>query len=104
MKLINRLGYETLEAGEAAEALSVLETKPDVDLLFTDLVLPGGTSGAELADEARRRRPELRVLYNSGYSRDVLEGEGRLDDGVTLVEKPFEKTTLAAALRDALHG
>jgi PAS domain S-box-containing protein len=104
VRLIDRLGYETLEAEEAHAALAILDVRPDVDLLFTDLVLPGGTTGAELAREARRRRPSLRVLYSSGYSRDVLAGEGRLDDEVALVEKPFEKSTLALALRGALHG
>jgi PAS domain S-box-containing protein len=104
VRLIKRLGYDTFEAEEAEAALAILEGEPEVDLLFTDLVLPGGTTGAQLADEARRRRPELRVLYSSGYSRDVLAGEGRLDDQVALVEKPFEKSTLAAALREALRG
>jgi len=73
---------------------------PDVQLLFTDMGLPGGLNGRELADEARRRRPRLRVLFTSGYARDAIVHHGRLDPGVDLLAKPFTFEALAAKVRE----
>ena len=67
-------------------------------LLFTDVILPGGMDGVELAREARRRRPHLPMLYVSAYSASALMQKGRLDDGAELVEKPFRRQELAAKL------
>ena len=80
-------------------ALGILDRHPGISLLFTDCVLPGGMNGREIADEARRRRPGLKVLYTTGYSGDAIVHEGRLDPGIELILKPFS----AAALADKLH-
>ena len=71
-------------------------------MLFTDIGLPGGMNGRELADEARRRRPDLVVLYTTGYARNAIVHDGRLDPGVQLVTKPFTYAALAAKVRDLL--
>lgn len=102
VRLLDRLGYRCVEAEDGMEALGVLESRRDVDLLFTDIVLPRGMTGADLAQEALARWPDLRVVYTSGYSRDALSSKGRLTPGVALVEKPFEKSQLATVLSDAL--
>jgi PAS domain S-box-containing protein len=103
VKILGRLGYGSVEAADGEGALVLLDRRPDIDLLFTDIVLPGGTTGADLAREAQRRRPGMPVVYTSGYSRDALSHDGRLDAGVDLVEKPFEKAELAKVLNEALR-
>ncbi|GAC1632345.1 MAG: hypothetical protein NVS9B10_26770 [Nevskia sp.] len=100
---VAELGYRVLEAGNAREALALLHADPDIDLLFTDVVMPGGMSGYELAREASRLRPALPVLYTSGYSSDVMVHDGRLDPGVMLLAKPYKRRELARKLRDALR-
>jgi CheY-like chemotaxis protein len=102
-RLIERLGYRAIVAAEAASALELIEAEPDIALLFTDVVLPGGRNGAELAREAQRLRPHLPVLYTSGYTENAIIHHGRLDPGVRLLEKPFRGEELARCLRDALY-
>jgi CheY-like chemotaxis protein len=96
---IRDMGYFVLEASTGAEALTVFGDGRDIALLFTDIVLPGGLNGRELADEARRRRPAVKVLYTTGYDRDAIVHDGQLDPGVQLIGKPFTYTELAAKLR-----
>ncbi len=98
------LGYRVRAAGNAHEALHVLRGEEPFDLLFTDVIMPGGLNGAELAHEARALRPSLRVLFTSGYSHDALIDEGRLQAGVRLLRKPYRRADLAAKLRDALEA
>jgi len=98
--LLRELGYAVLEAADGAAALDLLDRHPDVQLLFTDVGLPGGLNGRELADEARRRHPRLRVLFTSGYARDAIVHHGRLDPGVDLLAKPFTFEALAAKVRE----
>jgi signal transduction histidine kinase/ActR/RegA family two-component response regulator len=93
--ILNELGYPVLEAADGAAALRMLESQPDVRLLFTDVGLPGGLNGRQLADEARRRHPELLVLFTTGYARNAIVHQGRLDPGVELVTKPFTFAALA---------
>ena len=100
--ILTGLGYTVLEAGDADAALAIIERTPDIELLFTDIVLPGKLNGVELAREARRRRPALAVLYASAYPANVLINQGRLESGVDLVEKPYRKDDLAARLAAAL--
>jgi PAS domain S-box-containing protein len=102
IKLLERLGYRCIEAEDAQGALKLVDQRSDIDLLFTDIILPGGTSGAGLADEVRRRRPNLPVVFTTGYSRDALPADGKLGSRVDLVEKPYEKAHLARVLHDAL--
>jgi CheY-like chemotaxis protein len=73
-----------------------------VDLLFTDVVLPGGMTGAQVAEQARALRPHLKVLFTTGYARNALIHHGRLDRGVRLITKPFGSGELAARIRDVL--
>jgi CheY-like chemotaxis protein len=106
IELLHELGYRVLEAQDAASALAVL-AKPEADqiaLLFTDVVLPGGMTGADLARQALIMRPTLKVLFTTGYARDAIVHQGRLDEGVDLITKPFTYADLAAKLRDALDG
>ena len=96
--MLTGLGYRVHEAGDGESALAFIDDSPNVALLFTDVILPGGMDGVELAREARRRRPHLPVLYVSAYSASALMQKGRLDNGAELVEKPFRRQELAAKL------
>ncbi|MGN6682567.1 MAG: ATP-binding protein [Devosia sp.] len=99
--ILSELGYAVLEARDAETALSLLRTGQRVDLLFTDVVLPGKT-GKVLADAAAELRPGLKVLFTTGYSRNAIVHQGRLDAGVNLITKPFTFEQLAARVRDLL--
>jgi CheY-like chemotaxis protein len=99
---LRELGYRVLEARDGAEALRVLKSDLTVRLLFTDIGLPGGMNGRKLADEARRGRPELRVLFTTGYARNAIVHHGRLDPGVELLTKPYTYAALAAKIRAVL--
>ncbi len=102
VECLRELGYRVLEAADGTAALRLLERRAaPVDLLFTDVVMPG-MSGRELADAARLRQPDLRVLYTSGYTRNAIVHGGRLDAGVEMLPKPFTFAALAQAVRDAL--
>lgn len=102
--VLGELGYRVLTARDAASALRVLEDEPDIDLLFTDIGLPGGVNGRELADEALRRFPALRVLFTTGYTRNAVIHHGRLDPGVELIAKPFTQSSLAEKVKQSLNG
>ena len=101
--VLAELGYGVLEAQDADEALAILEREGPIALLFTDVVLPG-RSGRVLADIALQRRPELKVLFTTGYSRNAIVHQGRLDAGVELIGKPFTFEELAARVRDILDA
>jgi PAS domain S-box-containing protein len=102
--LVRELGYRVLTAADGAAALDLLETDPEVQLLFTDVGLPGGLNGRQLADRARQIRPQLKVLYTTGYARDAIVHEGRLDPGVEVVFKPFRYSELALKIRHVLDA
>ncbi|WP_065754044.1 ATP-binding protein [Bradyrhizobium paxllaeri] len=99
---ITRFGFRTLAAGNAAEALAIIDGPERIDLLFTDVMLPGGVNGRQLATEGIKRRPELKVLYTSGYAENALIHHGRLDAGVLLLPKPYVSADLARMLLTAL--
>ncbi|MBB4569273.1 ATP-binding protein [Rhizobium leucaenae] len=99
--ILTELGYTVLEAAEAEAALAILRTDRRIDLLFTDVILPGKT-GRMLADAASELRPALKVLFTTGYSRNAIVHQGRLDPGVQLVSKPFTFEQLASRVRDVL--
>ncbi len=101
-RILTRLGYEVLEAGDGAGALAILAKHGDVDLLFTDIVLPGGMNGVELARRARRLGPDLRVLYTSGFAQQSLLEQGMTLEKARLVDKPFRKEQLAEAVQAVL--
>ena len=101
--LLEDLGYHVLAAADAAEAGARLAENPGVDLLLADVILPGGRSGPDFAETARRRNPALKVLFMSGYSAEVLMQRGdSLARDTPLLPKPFRKTALAKAVREAL--
>jgi CheY-like chemotaxis protein len=100
--LLSELGYEILEAADAEGALRALAQSSRINLLFTDVVLPGGVNGPELAAEVRRRRPGISTLFTSGYTEEALVHQNRLDEDVDLLNKPFQKADLALAIRAVL--
>jgi CheY-like chemotaxis protein len=101
-EILRELGYAVLEAIDGPSALEVLDREPDVDLLFTDIGLPGGIDGRQLADEARARRPGLRVLLTTAYAGKALIEDGRLAPGLQLLPKPFTYGALATKVRELL--
>ena len=102
VRLLKRLGYETLEARNGKEALEVLERSPQVSLLFTDVIMPGGMNGRQLAEEALRSRPDLKVLFSSGHSQSAIIRDGKLEDGVELITKPYQSDELAKRIAQLL--
>jgi len=102
--IVGELGYHVLEAANGAAALQVLERHPEIVLLFTDVGLPGGMNGRQLADAARKARPDLKVLFTTGYARNAIVHDGRLDPGVSLLPKPFTYAAVASKLSDALEA
>ncbi len=101
---IRSLGYTTLDASNAASALQVIDSTAAIDLLFTDVIMPGSMNGRQLADEALKRRPALKVLFTSGYTENAIVHHGRLDSGVLLLAKPYRKPELARMIRTALDN
>ncbi len=101
---ISDMGYTVLEAATGKEALELIDSSPQIALLFTDVVLPGGMNGRQIVDEALKRRPLLKVLYTTGYTRNAIVHNGELDPGVQLIGKPFALVDLAAKLRAILDG
>ena len=99
---VQSLGYRTLAAGNASEALTIINQGEEIDLLFTDVVMPGTVNGRQLAIEALNRRPSLKVLYTSGYAKDAMTHDGRLDADALLLAKPYRKVDLARMIRNAL--
>lgn len=101
---LSALGYHVLHAVDGASALALLEAGAQVDLLFTDVVMPGPVSSTELAGHARRLLPGVAVLFTSGYTRDALLDGGRLQAGVQLLGKPYQRVQLAHKVRETLSG
>jgi PAS domain S-box-containing protein len=98
-----QLGYRALEAGEASAALTVIEHHPEVNLLLTDVGLPG-LNGRRLAEEASRRRPGIKILFITGYARDAIVHHGVLEEGVELLSKPFTIGSLAGKINQILQS
>ncbi|WP_416763067.1 ATP-binding protein [Roseateles sp. So40a] len=98
---LSELGYRVLEADGAEAALRLLDAHPEIALMFADVVMPG-MNGRKLADEARRRRPDLKVLFTTGYTRNAVVHNGVLDAGVDLLGKPFTLEELGASVRAVL--
>jgi signal transduction histidine kinase len=99
---IKSMGYVTLAAANAAEALIVIDSDQEIDLLFTDMIMPGSMNGRQLADKALQHRASLKILFTSGYSNEVIIHHGHLDAGVLLLAKPYRKSDLARMIRAAL--
>jgi signal transduction histidine kinase/CheY-like chemotaxis protein len=99
---LQSLGYKTITAIDSRTALTQIENGAAFDLLFTDVILPGGLTGRQLADEVVKRRPGTKVLYTSGYTANAIVHHGRLDPGVLLLTKPYRKSQLAQMIEQAL--
>jgi len=102
--VLRELGYRVLVAMDGSSALRTLERSPDVQLMFTDVGLPNGINGRQLADEVRKRWPAVKVLFTTGYARNAIVHHGRLDPDVQLVLKPFTQSALAEKVRSVLDG
>ena len=101
---LSGLGYNVLEADNGVKALEIIRERDDLDLLFTDVVMPGGMNGRQLADAAHELRPELKVLYTSGYTDNAIVHHGRLDPGAKLLGKPYGRLQLARKIREVLDN
>jgi signal transduction histidine kinase/CHASE3 domain sensor protein/FixJ family two-component response regulator len=99
---LQSLGYRTVAACDGHAALEYVESGQPFDLLFTDVVMPGGMTGRQLAVEVTRRQPGAKILYTSGYTENAIVHHGRLDQGVMLLSKPYRKSALASMVRLAL--
>ncbi len=98
------LGYHVIEAGDGPSGLEFLDGERRVDLLLTDVVLPHGMNGREVAEEARKRYPDIKVLFTSGYTENAIIHHGKLDDGVEMLSKPYTRQTLARRVRESLDS
>jgi CheY-like chemotaxis protein len=104
VEALREMGYEVLEAGDAMDGVRLIVDHGGIDLLFTDVGLPGGVNGRALADAARSAQPGVRVLFTTGYTRNAILHKGVLDHGVHFIAKPFSLTALAAKIREVLEA
>ena len=102
VEMLGELGYRVLKASDAASALTIIESGAHIDLLFTDVVMPGPLRSPDLARKARERLPDLAVLFTSGYTENAIVHGGRLDPGVDLLGKPYTREALAQKVRQVL--
>ena len=102
--VLGDLGYTAIEAADGASALKVLQSNARIDLLITDVGLPGGMNGRQVADAARVDRPELKVLFITGFAENALLNNGQLEPGMAVLTKPFPMDTLAARIRELIAG
>ena len=104
MSALKGLGYQVHEAEDGPHALAILEQPGEIDLLFTDLIMPNGIDGQELLRRARSLRPGLKALFTSGYSEQFLRSRGPTEAGVPLLSKPYRTQKLAEAVRSVLDA
>jgi two-component system CheB/CheR fusion protein len=104
VRRLTDLGYNVLKAENGEAALEVLEREQNIDLLFSDLLMPGGMSGGDLAREVLRLRPEIKILLTSGYPSDAAVQKGWLDEGAQLLMKPYSRTELIESIRNILDA
>lgn len=102
--MLTDLGYDILQAADPVTALGMVTDGTPIDLLFTDVIMPGQMTGHDLAEAIRGMRPDLPVLFTSGYVQDSIVHDGQLDEGVTLLGKPYTQQTLAQKIREVLGG
>jgi PAS domain S-box-containing protein len=102
--VLEDLGYVILDAVDAASSLEILQSGVGIDLLVTDVGLPGGMNGRQLADAARALRPEIKVLFITGYEENVVINQGQLDGGMQIMTKPFAMEALGSKVREMIHS
>ncbi len=103
-EVLEQLGYAALEAADGPSGLKLLQSDARVDLLVTDVGLPGGMNGRQMADAARLGRPKLKVLFITGYAENAVVGNGHLDPGMHVMTKPFAMETLATRIRELIEA
>jgi CheY-like chemotaxis protein len=101
---LQSMGYDTLASRSGNEALDTVRSDEKIDLLFTDVIMPGGLNGAELAQEARRLRPDLRVLLTTGFVAIGADAPATADETLPMLKKPYRQPELARMLRDVLRS
>jgi two-component system, NtrC family, sensor kinase len=104
VEALQERGYRVFSASDGASALRLAEGAMHIDLLLTDVVLPGGMNGRELTDAVLRRRNDIKVLYMTGYTRNAIIHHGRLDPDIDLLTKPFTADALTRKVRRILDG
>jgi CheY-like chemotaxis protein len=104
VEVLEELGYEVLEAGDGPTGLHILKARPDIDLLITDVGLPNGMNGRQLADAIRVTRPELRILFITGYAENAVLNHGHLERGMQVLTKPFVSETLARRVKELISN
>ncbi len=100
--LLLGMGFDVLAARDGDQAMAIVRQVDDIDLLFTDVIMPGGMNGRDLAEAALEIKPDLKVLYTSGYTENAIVHQGRLDPGVQLLSKPYRRADLERKIRDVL--
>ena len=103
-EILEDLGYTAIEAADSAAGLKVLQSDVRIDLLVTDVGLPGGMNGRQMADAARVSRPDLKVLFITGYAENAVLGNGHLAPGMAVLTKPFAMEAMAARIRSMIEG
>jgi CheY-like chemotaxis protein len=103
-EVLEDLGYAAIEAGDGASGLKVLQSNVRIDLLVTDVGLPGGLNGRQMADAARLNRPDLKVLFITGYAENAVLNHGHLAHGAQVMTKPFAMEALATRIRGIIEG
>src|SRR6185312_7160998 len=103
IEMLSDLGYRVLRARDAQGALAIVESGVPIDLLFTDVVMPGPLRSPELARKTRERLPDVAVLFTSGYTDNAIVHGGRLDEGIELLSKPYTREALARKIRHVLN-
>jgi len=102
-EILEELGYTALEAGDGASGLRILESSTRIDLLVTDVGLPGGMNGRQMADYSRSSRPDLKVLFITGYAENAVIGSGNLDANMHVMTKPFSVEGLAVRIKSLIE-
>jgi CheY-like chemotaxis protein len=104
VEVLEDLGYRTLEAGDGPDGLKVLRSEAKIDLLITDVGLPNGMNGRQVADAAREIRPDLKVMFVTGYAETAVLSNGNLDPGMQIVTKPFEMNAFAKRVQEFIKS
>ena len=104
VEVLGDLGYKAVEAVDGPSAMKILDSSRRIDLLVTDVGLPGGLNGRQVADAGRVRRPDLKVLFITGYADNAVTGHGQLDRGMEILTKPFAVDELAQRVKRLITG
>jgi CheY-like chemotaxis protein len=100
--ILHELDYTVIEAGDSVAGMKILQSDVRIDLLVSDVGLPGGMNGRQMADAARQSRPDLKVLFITGYAESSTVRDGHLDQGMSVMSKPFPVEVLAARVREMI--